>query len=96
MVLIKVNPKLAKEFEGQFERLGKNTEKSITFSVPIEKELDNGKTVTYKIKFIDSFRFMSSSLSSLVDDLSERYHNNKCMNCNSYLDYTRTKYSTLF
>ena len=52
---------LAEEFEGKFECLGENTEKYITFSVPIKKELDNGKTITYKLKFIDSFRFMSSS-----------------------------------
>ena len=37
---------LAKEFDGQFECLGENTEKYITFSVPIKKELDNGKTIT--------------------------------------------------
>ena len=43
------------------------------FSVPLSKELDNGKTITYKLKFIDSFRFMSTSLSSLVDNLSEIY-----------------------
>ena len=29
---------LAKEFEGQFKWLGKNTEKYITFSVPIKNE----------------------------------------------------------
>ena len=34
---------LAKEFEGKFECLGENTEKYITFSVPIKKELDNNK-----------------------------------------------------
>ena len=34
---------LAKEFEGKFECLGENTEKYITFSVPIKKQLDNGK-----------------------------------------------------
>ena len=28
----------------------------------IEKELDNSKTVTYKLKFIDSFRFMADKL----------------------------------
>ena len=56
---------LAKEFEGQFECLGENTEKYITFSVPIKKELDNGKTIIYKLKFIDSFRFMSTSLSKI-------------------------------
>ena len=59
---------LTKKSEGQFECLGKNTEKYITFSVPIKKELGNSKTITYKIKFIDSFRFISSSLSRLVDN----------------------------
>ena len=58
--------KLAKEFYGQLEY----TEKCITFSVPISKELDNGKTITYRLKFIDSFRFMPTSLSSLADNLS--------------------------
>ena len=46
---------LAKEFEGQFQRLGQNKEKYMTFSVPIKKELDNSKTITYKLRFIDSF-----------------------------------------
>ena len=39
--------------------------------MPIKKQLDNGKTITYKTKFIDSYRFMSSSLSDLVDNLSD-------------------------
>ena len=65
---------LAKEFDGQFECLGENTEKYITFSVPIKRELDdNGKTITYTLKFIDSFRFMQSKLSDVVDNLSEIY-----------------------
>ena len=49
---------LAEEFKGQFECLGENTEKYITFSVPITKENDDDKTITYKIKFIDTCRFM--------------------------------------
>ena len=65
---------LAKEFQGEFECLAENTEKYTTFSVPIKKELDDGKTVTYKLKFVDRFRFMSSSLSSHVNDLSEHYN----------------------
>ena len=34
---------------------------------------------------------MSTSLSKLVDNLSEGLHNNKCLDCESCLDYTRTK-----
>ena len=62
---------LAEEFGGQFECIGENTEKYITFSVPIKKEHDNGKTITHKLKFIDSYRFMQSKLSDLADNLSE-------------------------
>ena len=43
---------LAREFKGNFECLGENTEKCITFSAPVKKEHDNGKTTTYKLKFI--------------------------------------------
>ena len=32
---------------------------------------------------------MSSSLSKLVDNLSEGIHNNKCLDCNSCLDYVQ-------
>ena len=81
---------LVKEFEGNFECLGENTEKYITFSVPIKKKIDNKDLeITYKIKFIDSYRFMSSSLSKLVDNLSEGIHNNKCSDFESNLDYIK-------
>ena len=73
---------LVKEFDGNFECLGENTEKYIMFSVPIKKEIQNKNIeITYKIKFIDSFKFMSSSLSKLVDNLSEGLHNNRCVDC---------------
>ena len=71
---------LAEEFKGQFECLGENTEKYITLSVPIIKEHDNGKTITYKINFLDSYRFMQSKLSDLVDNLSE-INNKVCKTC---------------
>ena len=81
---------LVKEFKGNFECLGENTEKYITFSVPIKKKIENKDLeITYEIKFIDSYRFISSSLSKLVDNLSEGIHNNKCLDCNSCLDYVR-------
>ena len=50
---------LAKEFKG--ELIVDNMEKYITFSVPIKEKFDSGETVTYKLEFIDSFRFMSAS-----------------------------------
>ena len=82
---------LAKEFEGNFECLGENTEKYIMI-VPIKKKIDNNDLeITYKIKFIDSYRIMSSSLSKLVDNLSEGIHNNKCSDCDSNRDYIKIK-----
>ena len=36
-----------------------------------KKEHDNGKTITCKINFRDSCRFMQSNLSDVVDNLSE-------------------------
>ena len=81
---------LVKEFEGNFECLGENTEKYITLSVPIKKKIENKDLeIKYKIKFIDSYRFMASSLSKLVDNLSEGIHNNKCSDCGSNLDYIK-------
>ena len=72
---------LAIEFKGELNCIGNNTEKYIIFSVPIKKELNSGKTVTYKLKFIDSFRFMQTSLSALVDITSEMFKSEKCKSC---------------
>ena len=68
---------LAEEFEGNFECLGENKEKYKTFSVPIKKEPNEDDTITYRIKCIDSFRFMSTSLSILADNLSNKMENGK-------------------
>ena len=59
--------------------------------MPIKEELDNGKSVKCKIKLIDSFRFMSSPLSVLVDNLSEGFYNDQFTNCISCLDYMSVK-----
>ena len=85
---------LANTSEGQFEYLGENTEKYKTFFVPIEKEVTNidkdGKEsvvpVSYRIKFIDSARFIASSLSNLVDNLANRIHKIKCKDCDCLLE----------
>ena len=77
---------LAQEFQKQFTCLGENTEKYITFTVPIEKEVTridkNGeeiaKNISYILHFIDRARFMASSLSNLDNNLSEGLHRVKC------------------
>ena len=54
---------LVKEFEDNFECLGENTEKYLTFSVPIKKKIENMNIeINYKKKFIDTYRFMTMSL----------------------------------
>ena len=73
---------LEEEFEKQFTSLGENAGKYITFTFPIEKEVTridrNGeeitKNISYILHFIDSVRFMVSSLSTLVSNLSEGIH----------------------
>ena len=95
--------------------LEENTEKYITFTVPIEKEVTridkNGeeitKNISYILQFIDSGGFMVSSLSNLVNNLSEGIHRIKCKfthddkkcetcrikskYCNCFLEYTSFK-----
>ena len=77
-----------------------NTERYISFSVLVvkkeitKKDKDGNDKITKiscKIKFIDSFKFMSSSLSNLVDNLSEGLHDDMCIDCKSCLGYMTTK-----
>ena len=86
---------LANDYEEQFECLGENTEKYKTFSVSIEKEVikidkkgnESVVTISYKIKFIGSARFMASSLSNLADHLAEGIYKIKCKDGYCFLDY---------
>ena len=48
--------------------------------MPLKKQNDNGKKITCKLKFIDSYRFMSTSLSNLVDNLLGVYSKD-CTRC---------------
>ena len=47
--------------------------------MPIKKCRD-GKTIVHKLTFIDSFRFMPTSLSNLIDNLSE-INKEECKAC---------------
>ena len=58
--------------------------------MPIKKRIENKDIeITYKIKYVDSFRFMATSLSKLVDNLTEGIHNDKCIKCKSNLCYMK-------
>ena len=66
-----------------------------TFSISIKKKItkndkdDNESVVniSYKIKLIDSTRFMASSSSNLVDNLAEGIHKIKYKDCDCFLEY---------
>ena len=71
---------LAKEFKGNIDCIGENMEKYISFKVLLKKINENGKLITHKLKFIDSYRFMPTSLSNLTDNLSE-INKKECKSC---------------
>ena len=94
---------LANTFEGRFECLVENTEKYKTFSIPKEKEVtkidkdghESVVAISYKVKFIDSVRFMATPLSNLVDNLTERIHKIKCKDCDCFHEYESVKNSSV-
>ena len=69
---------MTEESEVQFKCLGENTRKYINSSVRLEKQLENVKKITSKMKLINSTRFMASSTEIRKD-------------CKSCLEYTRVK-----
>ena len=89
---------LADKFEGKFNSQGDNTETYITFPVPIEKGVTrvdkNGeevtKTISYRLQFVDRARFMASSLTNSVDNLSEKIHKIKRTNVKKTFLNTQT------
>ena len=74
-----------------------NIEKYKTFSVPfsvikIEKDgNESAFTISCKIKFIDSARFIARSLLNLVDNLAEGINKIKCKNRHFFLEYESVK-----
>ena len=76
-----------------------NTEKYRSVFVLIEKEVmkidkdgnESVITVSCKIKFIYSERFLATSLSNLVDNLTEGIHKIKCNDCYYFPEYESVK-----
>ena len=86
---------LAKEFKSNnIKCLGENTEKYISFNIPLKKTNNNLKLATYKLKFIDSCRFMPATLSDLTDNSSE-INNKECKKCKENWEYTTYKNDVL-
>ena len=85
---------LATDFERKFECLCKNRGKYQNFSVPIEKKYiyidkdgnESVSTISYKIKCIDSVRFISSSQSNLADNFAERIDKVICKDFDIFLN----------
>ena len=77
---------LVKLLKKKFTCLVENTERYITFTVSIKNEVTRidkygkriKKNVSYILQFIDSARFMATSLPSLENNLSEGIHKIKC------------------
>ena len=82
--------KLAKGIDG-ITCLGEDTEKYVSFKVPLKRD---GESLTYKLKFIDSFRYMNRSLSNLLDNLYE-LNKQKCLKCKEKCKYIARKNDTL-
>ena len=58
----------------------------------IDKEgSESVATISYKTEFIDSARFMTSSLSNLVDNLAEGICKFKCIDCDWFCEYKTVK-----
>ena len=51
--------------------------------------------MSYKIKFIDSERFMANSLSNLVDNLTDRMQKIKYKDCDCFLEYENIKHDLI-
>ena len=49
------------------------------------------KVLSYKIKFIDSARFMASLLSNLIDNIAKGIHSIKCRDCYYFLECENVK-----
>ena len=65
--------------------IAKNTEDYISFSIKVEvdKYIDKGgneRTKEMELRFIDSIKFMSSSLDSLVNNLAKGATNSLALN----------------
>ena len=82
---------LAKNVDG-IKCTGENSEKYISFKALLNHKDSYEEIKIYKPKFIDSYRFIKSSLQKLIDHLSEL---NKCKKCNQQCSNYKRHNNTL-
>ena len=54
--------------------------------MPVKEECGNSQTISCKLRFIDSFRFMSTTLSELVDNMSGISNTIECKSCTEKIE----------
>lgn len=65
---------LAKEFRSNMRCIPEDKQKCISISIPIKIKREDDKFTRYNLKFIDSAKFMTGSLDTHVNNLSELYN----------------------
>ena len=66
-------------------------ENYITFWAPIKKKCGDSKTITHKLRFIDSFSFILTSWSDLVDNMSGNFNSIECNHAQKIIDVKNAK-----
>ena len=67
------------------------TQKSVEIFRSNRKRNCRNQTTSYKIKFIDSARFMAISSLKLVDNITEGIPKIQCKDCDCFLEYESVK-----
>ena len=70
------------KFQGKFDCSSKKTNQKL-----VKNDNEDNVIVSYKIICIDSAKFMTSPLSNLVDNLTERSNKSKCKDFNCFHKY---------
>ena len=69
------------------------------------RKYGDGKAIEYKLRFIDSVRFMSTSLSEIVDNMSGNFNsieckscteNNRCEQCKKLIEVLIKKFPSIY
>ena len=69
--------------------------KVILCEVKINTKYMKKLTIKCKMKFVDSSRFISASLSNLTENISEKKNKNKCVKCTYFFEFEKVNVQTI-